>query len=93
MHDGFSIRHIDVKLAPNPKLSREVDSRLDRKASSRHEPTTVLSFQVVDIGSITMDFLTDRVARPMNEEVAVTRSLESYYDRHHRLPIRKEIGL
>src|SRR6185437_15076485 len=73
MHDGFSIRYIDVKLAPNPKLSREVDSRLDRKASSRQEPTTILSFQVVDIGAITVNLLTNRVAGSMNEEVAVAR--------------------
>ena len=71
VHHGFSIRDIYVKFAPNPKLSRQVDSRLDRKARSRQETTTVLSFQVVDIGSVTMDFLTDRVAGSMNEEVAV----------------------
>src|SRR6478736_6442265 len=71
MHDSFSIRYIDIKFTPDSKFSRQVDPWLDRKASSRQEPTTVLGFQVVDIGSITMDFLTDRVAGPMNEEVAV----------------------
>src|SRR6187549_3667515 len=73
MHDGFSIRYIDVKLTPDSELSRQIDPRLDRKASFRQELTTVLSFQVVDIRSIAMDLLTDRVAGSMNEEVAVAR--------------------
>jgi len=45
----------------------DVNTRLKREEASRHEHACVLSFEVIDVSSIAVDFLTDRVTRTVSE--------------------------
>jgi hypothetical protein len=72
MHDGFLISDIDIKLAPNAELAREIDARLYRKAGVRENLTPVMRFKVVNVGSVAMNLLADRMTGTMNEKIAIS---------------------
>src|SRR5690349_4726767 len=66
-HERITLRQEDVQLASNAELSLEIDAGFDRKAGTRHETSGVLRFKSVDVGSVAVDLLADRVAGPMDE--------------------------
>ena len=76
MDPALSIdEHID--LASNTKLGK-IDSRFDGKAATRQHAARFVRFEIIHVGTVTVNFLADTVTRPMDEELAITRFLDNF---------------
>jgi hypothetical protein len=75
-HQRLALSEVHVQFTPNPKLAGQVDPWLNRKAGSRHQTAGVLRLQAIDVGSVAMNFFTDRMARAMDELITIAATLD-----------------
>src|SRR5207244_3280540 len=75
-HQRLTFSEIHVQFTPNPELAWQVDPWLNRKASPRHQAAGVLCLQAIDVGSVAMNFFADRMARAMDELIAIAPPLD-----------------
>src|SRR5512146_150902 len=75
-HERVALGHIHIQLAPDAEFTGQINARLDGKTGSGHQPSGVLRLETVDIGSVAMDLLADRVTGTVDEPVAVAGSLD-----------------
>ena len=66
---------IDIQFASNAELPRQVNPRLDRETGVRQQPTSILRFQVINVGAITMHLFADRMAGPVHKIFPISRAL------------------
>ena len=66
---------IDIQFASNAELPRQVNPRLDRETGVRQQPASILRFQVINVGAITMHLFADRMAGPVHKIFPIPRVL------------------
>ena len=83
--DAAGCIHINIHFAAHAEF-RQIDSRLDRKTSSRQDPPRFVRLEVVHIRAVAMIFLADRMARAVDEIVAIPGFLDHVAGRPVHLP-------
>src|SRR5512141_1185894 len=76
-HQRLALSEVHIQFAPDPKLAGQVYSWFNRKACSWDQTAGVLRLQTIDVRSVAMNFFTDRMARAMDELIAVAAMLDN----------------
>src|SRR5262245_53384786 len=61
------VANVHVDFAAHTELPGQIDAELDRKARARQEMTFIPRFEVVDVCTIAMHVLADRMAGAVDE--------------------------
>src|SRR5688572_30321542 len=76
-YQRLTLSEVHIQFTPDPKLTRKVDSRLNRKTRPGHQTTRIQRLQAIDVRAVAMHFFADRMARTMKELITIAAALDN----------------